>query len=412
MPNPAVVYEAVCSDLATLLKNDVARDTTMPGALEDTRDDFSMGHLWNRANWEQHRSQHRWLRFVGGWWRSHILRAILLPLAFFVSLAVAVLSINRVVWHVTGTFPLLRLPMTPLSLQAASIGLVLVFRTNQTNDRLREAQKQVAIMSAVEREILQMLLVHAPDEEAGVVGLVARYLAIFGYMLKAELRDANLDQYRSMAKFVLPDKDMEWLFKQEGLTTAIIFRLRALIGGLYNRGFLDKEAFKFIEDDLAKLGDICSAARRLTTFPIPPSYHRHGSRSIFLWLGALPFAIEGKGHSALENLCTIFITGFVVLGLDAIAIESEQPFDVLPLHEFALGMSTDVISVMQAWLRMPSLAAGGALTNGLTGEITNGSANGRIDGVSNGSGNGECAGEAAEAEAEGPKLRQRVRAVA
>ena len=40
---------------------------------------------------------------------------------------------------------------------------------------------------------------------------------------------------------------------------------------------------------------------RLVTFPVPPSYHRHGSRALILWLGSLPFVLEGLGCHPLQT---------------------------------------------------------------------------------------------------------------
>ena len=68
-----------------------------------------------------------------------------------------------------------------------------------------------------------------------------------------------------------------------------------------------------------------------------PSYHRHCSRALIVWLGALPFALEGQGHSALQTLVAVASTAFLLLGIDHIAIEIEQPFDVLPLHVSGRG---------------------------------------------------------------------------
>ena len=42
-------------------------------------------------------------------------------------------------------------------------------------------------------------------------------------------------------------------------------------------------------------------------------------------------------------------------GIDQIAVEIEQPLDVLPLHSLAAGMSCDVADVLKSWLYMPSL---------------------------------------------------------
>ena len=48
-------------------------------------------------------------------------------------------------------------------------------------------------------------------------------------------------------------------------------------------------------------------------------------------------------------------TAFLLLGIDQIAIEVEQPLDVLPLHAFARGMCSDVLAVLESWAAMPPL---------------------------------------------------------
>eukprot|EP00450_Noctiluca_scintillans_P006844 CAMPEP_0194508062 /NCGR_PEP_ID=MMETSP0253-20130528/37953_1 /TAXON_ID=2966 /ORGANISM="Noctiluca scintillans" /LENGTH=372 /DNA_ID=CAMNT_0039351035 /DNA_START=76 /DNA_END=1196 /DNA_ORIENTATION=- len=280
--------------------------------------------------------------------KSTILRAIRLPLMSLIAFAAVVLILNRCIMFFFGGSPLLTLPQTPLSLQSSSIGLLLVFRTNQTHDRLREGQKVVGRLGSVAKEIVQMLVIHAPG--APVTYLTARLLGFFGWGLKGELR-GNVEKFAGVAKRILPASEVDWILRAP--THHTMLRLRASIGSLFKEGILDKEVFKFIEDDLARLGDIVSTCDRLSTFPIPPSYHRHGSRAIILWICTLPFALEGRDHHCFATLITVFITGFVILGLDAIAIEIEQPFDVLPLHEFARGMSQDVSDVLAGWCDMP-----------------------------------------------------------
>mmetsp|Transcript_43056 Transcript_43056/g.99048 ORF Transcript_43056/g.99048 Transcript_43056/m.99048 type:complete len:408 (+) Transcript_43056:67-1290(+) len=365
LPSPAEptkssreLYEQVCDDIMALLGTEIARDSSIPGRLEDSKGAVTMTRLWDSVLWSEHRSEGRWLRYLRGWPRSTILRAIRLPFGGLLAFALCVLLFNRLVWCIDESmYPLLRLPQTPLGLQAASIGLILVFRTNQTHDRLREAQKEMARLSAVEREVLQMLIVHIPVEYTHVICLVARLLAYFGWLLKAELWETNTNRVKLLGSRFIPAAELDWICSQDVPTSAVIFRIRSIVGALYNHGCLDKEAFKFVEDDLQKLGDIRSVCERLATFPIPPSYHRHGSRAIMLWIGALPFALDGKGHGLLENMFTVAITGFVVLGLDAIAIQTEQPFDVMPLQQFATGMSRDVQSVLRGWCSMPGSAA-------------------------------------------------------
>eukprot|EP00746_Dinoflagellata_sp_MGD_P024376 gnl/MRDRNA2_/MRDRNA2_157209_c0_seq1.p1 gnl/MRDRNA2_/MRDRNA2_157209_c0~~gnl/MRDRNA2_/MRDRNA2_157209_c0_seq1.p1 ORF type:complete len:434 (-),score=64.32 gnl/MRDRNA2_/MRDRNA2_157209_c0_seq1:202-1311(-) len=328
----------------------------MPGVLENSKGHMTLTRLWTQATWKDHRSQWRWVRFIKGWSKSSILRAMQVPMTGLICFAVAVCICNRIIEFVLDEdFPRLTLPQTPLGLQASSIGLILVFRTNQTHDRLEEGQKVMGQLGFVAQEIVQMLLIHVKPERRREMGIAIRYISLFGWALKAQLRD-DLLSFRPVAEKMLTERDVAWIFSEENPTSAILFRLRSITGELYRKDALDKEVFKFIEEDIAKLGEICSTCNRLTTFPIPPSYHRHGSRAIILWICALPFALEGKRHNFVEIIATVFITGFVILGLDAIAIEIEQPFDVLPLHEFARGMSMDCIAAVDQFCSMPGCA--------------------------------------------------------
>ena len=92
---------------------------------------------------------------------------------------------------------------------------------------------------------------------------------------------------------------------------------------------------------------------------MPPSYHRHGSRAILVWLGSLPFVLEGIGCHPLQTIFSLLCTTWLLLGIDQIAIEVEQPLDVLPLHVFASSMANDVLSVLESWRAMPPLRAAG-----------------------------------------------------
>ena len=121
------------------------------------------------------------------------------------------------------------------------------------------------------------------------------------------------------------------------------------------RGLRSSDAFKFVEERLAKLSAVDATCVRLVTFPVPPSYHRHGSRAILLNLGALPMVLEGQGVPIPAALVTVVAAGFVLLGVDQISMEVEQPLDVLPLQAFARGMSLQVLRVLESWATMPRL---------------------------------------------------------
>ena len=189
----------------------------MPGLLEQ-KSMLTMTHLWGPDAWELHRSTLRWVTILLRWPQSSILHAIRVPLLLLLLSAATVIALNRLL----GAEQRLTLPLAPLSLQASSIGLLLVFRNNQTHDRLKEAQRALGGMGALAREIMQILIVHAPTESSREVGLSARLLALFGWAVKSQCRN-EATELQEVAAPLLP-RAHRWLMGHpaEGRPAAVL----------------------------------------------------------------------------------------------------------------------------------------------------------------------------------------------
>ena len=341
-------------DISAALELPYANDDRMPGVLE-SKSLLTMRHLWDSKAWAAHKSELRWVQMIMHWPTSSILRAIRLPFIAIVTSTLLIIITNRMLDVLQ--MPRLSLPLAPLSLQASSIGLLLVFRNNQTHDRLKEAQRALGGLGALAREIMHLIVVHADAENSRDVALAARLLALFGWTLRSQCRHEP-DELEEIAKALLP-RAHNWLLDQEDRPAAVLLRVRAVIGSLRASNALGSDAFKFIEERLAKLSAVDATCVRLATFPVPPSYHRHGSRAILLWLSSLPFVLEGLDATPLQTFLAVVTTTWLLLGIDQIAIEVEQPLDVLPLHVFASNMAKDVRTVLASWATMPSLPHAG-----------------------------------------------------
>ena len=174
----------VVHDVAAALSTPEAMDESMPGVLE-RKSQLTMTRLWDAETWQAHRSVSRWANIVWYWPSSSILKAIRVPFMSIIAFTVAAIAFNRLL-ESAGMFRL-TMPLAPISLQSASIGLLLVFRNNQTHDRLKEAQRACGGLGALAREIVQLMVVHVDVESARDIGLVARLLAVFGWALKTHV---------------------------------------------------------------------------------------------------------------------------------------------------------------------------------------------------------------------------------
>ena len=294
-----------------------ALDDSMPGVLEK-KTLLTMTHLWDAQTWKEHRSEWRWKDIVLKWPHSSVLRAMRVPFCGFLIWTVFVLAFNRAL-SAAGWFGPLTLPLAPLSLQAASIGLLVVFRNNQTHDRLKEAQRSLGGLGALGREIMQLLVVNVGVDSSREIAEEARLLALFGWALKCEFRQEER-YFRRIVQTLNPDL-VGWILERPHWAASVLLRLRAVVGALRSDGLLSSDAFKFIEERLAKLSAIDATCTRLATFPVPPSYHRQSSRAIILWLGSLPLVLEGLKCHPLQTLTAVACTTFVLLGVDQISME-------------------------------------------------------------------------------------------
>ena len=71
---------------------------------------------------------------------------------------------------------------------------------------------------------------------------------------------------------------------------------RRVLHGQYRAGTLDRVMYRKLDEDLNEMDLVVGGCERLFSSPAPPTMARHGVRSMFLWLLALPLA-------ALEACC-------------------------------------------------------------------------------------------------------------
>ena len=61
-------------------------------------------------------------------------------------------------------------------------------------------------------------------------------------------------------------------------------------------------------------------------------------------LAMLPAALIGSGVSSLVKILAVTLScAYVMVGIDEIGMQIEQPFDALPLHGLAVTLTKDVV---------------------------------------------------------------------
>jgi predicted membrane chloride channel (bestrophin family) len=94
---------------------------------------------------------------------------------------------------------------------------------------------------------------------------------------------------------------------------------------------------------------------RILGSPIPPTYSRHLSRVLTIWLATLPLGLMGSGIPAVGTVFATGFTSYVLIGLDEIGMEIEHPFPLLPLQQLAAAAQNGVSMQLMDYECNPAL---------------------------------------------------------
>jgi len=169
--------------------------------------------------------------------------------------------------------------------------------------------------------------------------LAGRYLSILGWSIKAMVRNESVNSQREVYEMMLGKEEANWLQAQTiKAPVAIVHRIRCLIAGvsMANSNFFTPHTS--MESALDDLDATTGGCERLMTSPIPPTYSRHLSRIMFLYLAILPLASVASGMPSLGSMLASAIVSYVLIGVDEIGMEVENPFPLLPLQQMSAGL--------------------------------------------------------------------------
>jgi predicted membrane chloride channel (bestrophin family) len=114
-----------------------------------------------------------------------------------------------------------------------------------------------------------------------------------------------------------------------------------------------------MHDNLTTMHDVLGGCERILRTPIPVAYTRHTSRFVIIWLSVLPYALWSKVGWATVVIAPLI--GVLLLGINEIGIDVEEPFSLLPLEAIADRCYVDIkqsieLQARPDWLRLATLS--------------------------------------------------------
>jgi len=293
----------------------------------------SFTRIFTHATWSRYTGRQpliRWLTISSTWRFSTILYAVA-PIAALSSL-----------WaFIIARLPAVLLPRTspvPMSLMGTALGLLLVFRTNNSYLRLMEARTHWSNIISITRDIGQLLStalltdtsLPKPEKARVAAFRCCRYLAAFTWELRNKLTGGEVAEDLSVLRALLPEEEANWIGAQRSRPLQALASLRREVHAQFRNGNLPTHLHRRLEEDIHELNMIVGHCERLFGSPLPPTMCRHIVRCLQIWLFGFPFVLAGTMAPA-SVAAWVFGTSYAFVGIDEIGVQVEQSFDIIPM---------------------------------------------------------------------------------
>jgi ion channel-forming bestrophin family protein len=244
-----------------------------------------------------------------------------------------------------ANLPSFLMPTAPFDLTSFALSLLLVFRTNSSYDRWLETITVWGNIANRARDTLRQLVSHARQRRNGspaprpLAAAVRRWVVAYVRSLKFELvEDADLQS--ELAGLLGPSELQSLLAARHKPSFAL-----SVLTELCAAADLRESHRVRVDENLTFLEDAVGSCERILRTPIPLSYTRHSSRFMVIWLTALPLGLWQQCGWGTVPLTLVI--SFLLLGIEEIGVQIEEPFSILPLEELCAEMEADLAGILQ-----------------------------------------------------------------
>ena len=259
-----------------------------------------------------------WFNLIFHSYSKQVLKTLLPALGFMTAFTTAIcFGVLQVLHLDPKEFPG---STTVHSLLGIVLGLFLVFRTNSAYDRWWEGRKLWGGLVNSTRNLALKLNAYIPKGDHEDREWFARMIPNFVYAVKENLRKGV-----QFPELEAPDEQFEAdLKKYNHRPNRIAALMYERTNELYIRKTISGDHLINIDKELKDFIDLMGACERIRNTPIPYSYTMYIKKFIFIYIITLPFGfIPTFGYFTIP---TVLLVSFVLLSVELIAEEIEDPF--------------------------------------------------------------------------------------
>lgn len=363
---PTTSVGTPCFSRQTVVRHVTVDDTNHWTYGEESRKYRRTAYTWD--DWVKHRSTDRFFENLANLPASGLVRSIFKEIAAIATISTVIILWNTLLvegWtdlegvkHAAlsahpADMPKLVMPLTPFTLSTSSLGLLLVFRSNNAYKRWDEARKAWGLTINHTRNLVRMSTAwtdpaYEPSLEKREAALNKVSKSTWAFA-RSQMRHISnpqdeADYCRELHERLPPDQAAGLIAATHRPNKAMSDLAEAVSELPMN--FLRKNE---IDKDIQLFEDTCGSSERLFSSPIPLFYTRHTARYLSTWLALMPLGIYDSFKGSWNHIALVPSAVFVALfmfGIEEIAIELEEPFSVLPLQGMCdkIGMNCDEIA--------------------------------------------------------------------
>ena len=287
-----------------------------------------------------------------GFWReAFALQGSITPkvMPFVLVFGLIASGICGVAWLVEKLFQVpVGLVIAPFEFAGASLGLLLVLRTNAGYDRWWEARKLWGGIVNQSRNLAVSAMSYGPANSEWREKVV-KWAAVFPHVARLSLRG---ERPSTEVVNLVGLENAEQIATAGHMPSFVALKLGDLLHEACERLEMDRFAFIQVDRERALLIDHIGACERIVKTPLPRAYSIKIRRFIVMFLLMLPFALL---HRLDGDWLVPFITMLVaypLLSLDQIGVELENPFSTsnlshLPLDDISATIERNLLDVLK-----------------------------------------------------------------
>jgi ion channel-forming bestrophin family protein len=228
------------------------------------------------------------------------------------------------------------------SVLGVAMGMLVVFRTNSSNNRYWEGRSHWGMILNSARNLARMGYAYAPPADD-----LARLISAYVICLKDSLRDAT--DFSPVRSFV-PGRLYEQIARANNAPSMLARAMSEWIASRQREGKLDSMQARQMEQLVCSLLDQQGGCEKIKKTPLPFVYAALIQQLLLLYLYSLPFALIPKMGFAAPLIETVVALG--MLGIEEAGVEIENPFGMdlnnLPLEKICETIMRDVKDLTSA----------------------------------------------------------------